>query len=400
MASFCFRLPRALAGVPAMLLAVLLLCMPGTAEAAQETRPQGIGPRPPTPTGVVVNLPARTLYWYVDGELVRSFPVGVGRVTAKTPTGSWKVQNKAVHPWWLPPDGGKAVPPGPANPLGTRWIGFNGGYGIHGNNNPASIGGYVSAGCIRMYKEDVEWLYEQVRVGTPVHVIYEPVQVQLDRGGRAYLAIYPDGYGRGGKSAAQVLTAAGLAPDAVKATQPGLYRADAAGVVNGAAVPAILYQSKPYLAARDLGTRLAATVTWDDAARRVVLDGQPVTTTLKGGSGYVDAEEAAAVLGVEYSWNAQNGVVTLTGHPLFLNGHLLSREGRPFGDEVHLPVRAVAEAAGHSVDWDNTARRALVDGTPVPTVLYRSRSFTPVNELAARLGLPFRTSGSAIYLGN
>lgn len=396
MASFRLRLPGALAA----LLAVLLLCLPGTAEAAQETRPQGIGPRPPTPTGVVVNLPARTLYWYVDGELVRSFPVGIGKSSTQTPTGSYKVQNKAVHPWWLPPNGGKAVPPGPANPLGTRWIGFNGGYGIHGNNNPASIGYLVSLGCVRMYIPDVEWLYEQVSVGTPVHVIYDPVQVQYDRGGRAYLAVYPDVYGWGSKSAAQVLSAAGLAPDTLKPSQPGLYRVDAAGLVNGAGIPAVLHQGKAYLAARELGARLAATVAWDAGSNSVLLDGQSVPTVVRGSTGYIAADAAAAVLGVEYSWNSQSNVAVLTGRPLFLNGHLLNRMGRDMNDEVHLPVRAVGEAAGHTIGWDNTARTALVNGEPVTTVLYRSSSFTPAPVLASRLGLPLRITPGAIYLGN
>lgn len=392
MASFRWRLPALLA----VLLAALVL-QTGLA-SAQETRTQGIGPRPPTPTGVVVNLPARTLYWYVDGKLVRTFPVGIGKTSTQTPIGSYKVQYKAVHPWWQPPSGGKPVPPGPANPLGTRWIGFNGGYGIHGNNNPASIGQVVSLGCIRMYIPDVEWLYDQVSVGTPVHISYEPVQVQYGSDGRTYLAVYADVYGGGSPSAAKVLGAAGLDPDAAKPLQPGLYRVDATVLVNGGSVPAILTKGRAFVPARELGNRLAAIVTWDPDTRTVTLDGQPVTTVLKGSTGYVDVEQAAAVLGVEYSWNAQTNAALLTGQPLFLNGHLLNRQGRSMNDEVYLPVRAVGEAAGHTIGWDNASRQALIDGEAIATTLYRSRAFAPAGLVASGLGLGLHITGGTITL--
>ncbi|MDF2628124.1 MAG: L,D-transpeptidase catalytic domain [Symbiobacteriaceae bacterium] len=307
-----------------VMAAVLALGKPAM---AAETRPQGIGPAPPAPTGIVINLPARTLYWYVDGTLNRSFPVGIGRTTDQTPTGSYKIQNKAVNPWWLPPWGGDIVPPGPSNPLGTRWMAFNYSYGIHGNNVPSSIGGVVSAGCIRMFNADVEWLYDQVRVGTPVNVIYETAQVQTGADGRRYLAVYPDVYGWGSQSAADVLTAAGLAADTVAPDGPGLYRLDAAALVNGQSVPALLHKGRPYVAARALANRLGAEVAWEHETRTVYLDGQPVTTHLKVSTGYVDAEEAAAVLGVEYEWNSETNTVLFSGTPMYVSGHLLIGRG-------------------------------------------------------------------------
>ncbi|HLN60364.1 MAG TPA: L,D-transpeptidase family protein [Symbiobacteriaceae bacterium] len=320
MASFRWRAPVA------VLLVLALLSLAGTA-MAEVTRPQGIGPAPPTPTGVVINLPARTLYWYKDGTLVRTFPVGVGTPATVSPVGSYRVREKAVDPWWQPPGNAPVVPPGPQNPLGTRWMGFYGGYGIHGNNNPSSIGGVVSHGCIRMYVPDVEWLYDQVTVGTPVHIQYETAQILYGPAGQRYLGIYPNIYARKQPTAADVLKGAGYDPATVTVTEPGLYLLDAAALVNGAPLAATLHQGRPYLAARALGQMLGAEVRWDDATRTVLLDGHPVKTVLRGSTGYVDAEEAAAVLGVEYAYNAETATAVLTGRPLFVNGHLQNQQG-------------------------------------------------------------------------
>ena len=81
------------------------------------------------------------------------------------------------NPWWYPPnsrwaEGQKPIPPGPNNPLGTRWMGLSApGVGIHGTPNPASIGYSVSHGCIRMYIPDAEWLFSSVDVGTTVFIV-------------------------------------------------------------------------------------------------------------------------------------------------------------------------------------------------------------------------------------
>ncbi len=377
-------------------LAVLLLTTPAL---AAETRPQGIGPRAPAPTGVLVNLPARTLYWYREGKLVRAFPVGIGKYSSQTPLGSYKVQNKAKNPWWQPPWGGDPVAPGPANPLGTRWIGFNGEYGIHGNNNPASIGSLVSLGCIRMYIPDVEWLYDQVSVGTPVTVVYEPIQLLYGEDGRRYLAIYHDVYEMGGRSTAAVLTGAGIEADAVvSGAAPGRYALDAAATVNGEAIPTILHQGKAYLAARLLAGKVTAGLAWDAATSTVSLDGQPLPTVVRGSTGYVEAEGAAAALGVAYS-GSEDQVTITAGSPVFLKGALLGRWGQPGeGGETLLPVRAVAEAAGAAVGWNAETREALVGGEPVPTVLIAGRAYTGAAVLAARLALSMTVDGPSIHL--
>jgi lipoprotein-anchoring transpeptidase ErfK/SrfK len=127
---------------------------------------------------IVVTRAANTLRLYDGRRLVRSFPVATGQAVYPTPAGIWRIVVKQVDPWWYPPTydawakGLKPVPPGPSNPLGTRWMGLNApGVGIHGTDAPTSIGYSASHGCVRMNVPDAEWLFEHVRVGTPVVIL-------------------------------------------------------------------------------------------------------------------------------------------------------------------------------------------------------------------------------------
>jgi lipoprotein-anchoring transpeptidase ErfK/SrfK len=110
-------------------------------------------------------------------KLVRTFGVATGQPSFPTPTGHWHVVEKQKNPWWFPPDspwaqGLKPIPPGPGNPLGTRWMGLDAaGVGMHGTPDAASIGYSASHGCIRMRIPDAEWLFDRVRIGTPVFII-------------------------------------------------------------------------------------------------------------------------------------------------------------------------------------------------------------------------------------
>jgi lipoprotein-anchoring transpeptidase ErfK/SrfK len=119
----------------------------------------------------------RLVLW--DGtRFVRAFPVATGQAIYPTPLGHFQIVVKEKNPWWYPPTqdawakGLKPVPPGPGNPLGTRWMGLSApGVGIHGTNEPWSIGHSESHGCIRMQVPSAEWLYNHVRVGTPVFIV-------------------------------------------------------------------------------------------------------------------------------------------------------------------------------------------------------------------------------------
>jgi len=149
--------------------------------------------------GVVVNLAERNIYYYEKGRPVRAFPAAIGKRGWETPTGDFTIINKAKNPTWFPPSWAleeKPVPPGPDNPLGDRWMGLSvQGYGIHATNAPSSVGLYVSHGCMRMYPEQAQELYDLVSVGTPVVIVYRRVVFGFwPEEGVVYMAHYPDPY--------------------------------------------------------------------------------------------------------------------------------------------------------------------------------------------------------------
>ena len=118
----------------------------------------------------------RLVVW--DGkERWRTFGVATGQAIYPTPLGHFSIVTKQMNPWWYPPDspwaaGLKPVPPGPGNPLGTRWMGLSApGVGIHGTPDAASSGYSASHGCIRMRIPDAETVFAHVEVGTPVFIV-------------------------------------------------------------------------------------------------------------------------------------------------------------------------------------------------------------------------------------
>ena len=123
---------------------------------------------------IVIRRGANELRYYQGAKLVRRFGVATGQAIYPTPTGTFSVVDMQLNPWWRPPDsdwakGLKPIPPGPGNPLGTRWMGLSApGVGIHGTPDDTSIGYSASHGCIRMHIPDAEWLFHHVKLGTPV----------------------------------------------------------------------------------------------------------------------------------------------------------------------------------------------------------------------------------------
>jgi lipoprotein-anchoring transpeptidase ErfK/SrfK len=126
---------------------------------------------------IVIRRGLNKLLLYDGMKLRRDFGVATGQSRYPTPLGKWEIVVKWRNPWWYPPASDWAkdaepIPPGPGNPLGTRWMGLSApAVGIHGTPDPASIGYSVSHGCIRMRIPEVEWLFTQVDIGTPVYII-------------------------------------------------------------------------------------------------------------------------------------------------------------------------------------------------------------------------------------
>ncbi|MFQ5634494.1 MAG: L,D-transpeptidase family protein, partial [Gammaproteobacteria bacterium] len=148
-------------------------------------------PRAPR-EGLVLNIAAKRLFYYPPAgegqpQTVETYPIGIGRAGWATPTGATTVITKARDPIWYVPasvrrehrEAGdplpRQVPPGPDNPLGSRVLGLGiPGYLIHGTNKPAGVGMRVSHGCVRLFPENIEHLYDRVEIGTPVRIVNQP----------------------------------------------------------------------------------------------------------------------------------------------------------------------------------------------------------------------------------
>jgi lipoprotein-anchoring transpeptidase ErfK/SrfK len=119
---------------------------------------------------IVVSLEDRKLALVEDGQVKKVYTVAVGKPTTPSPSGTFSIARRVKNPTYS--HNGKTVLPGPGNPVGTRWMGLSvKGYGIHGTNEPNSIGKAASHGCIRMGRKDLEEFYELVNAGDTVELV-------------------------------------------------------------------------------------------------------------------------------------------------------------------------------------------------------------------------------------
>ncbi len=161
--------PRKAAWVPAAMLAMT------TVSAALQTS----APAPPSPKApefakatvrwVLVSIPDRKLALFANGKVVRIYRVAVGKTSTPSPVGEFTIANRVTNPTYY--HKGQVIGAGKGNPVGTRWMGLSAkSYGIHGTNQPNSIGKAASTGCIRMGKHDLEELFAIVDVGDTVQI--------------------------------------------------------------------------------------------------------------------------------------------------------------------------------------------------------------------------------------
>lgn len=165
---FIRKPPRILAAVTVLLLCFVLMII---AYNQWDELELAAIPNQPTeaPTGqlsIFIKIPARILELYANGKVYKTYRIAVGKSETPSPVGEWVIIWKSYRAGDI---------------FGTRFLALNvpwGGYGIHGTNQPWSIGGYASHGCIRMRNKDIEELYEWVPVGTPVRIENHPIAIQ------------------------------------------------------------------------------------------------------------------------------------------------------------------------------------------------------------------------------
>ncbi|HET6419477.1 MAG TPA: L,D-transpeptidase family protein [Geobacteraceae bacterium] len=153
--------------------------------------------------GIVINISEMRLYFFPrrNSNYVYTFPIGIGDDGKETPVGNFRVIQKKARPYWVVPKSIKqedpnlpnVVPPGPDNPLGTHALRLSmPSVLIHGTNKPWGIGRKVSHGCIHLYPEDIPWLFDNVKTGTQVKIIRQPVKAGV-RANRVYLEVHDNG---------------------------------------------------------------------------------------------------------------------------------------------------------------------------------------------------------------
>jgi len=402
-------------------------------------------PRPPFADGLVLNVPAFSLRLYQGGRLVREHRIAVGRPPTPTPCGDFFVMCKVRTPSWYPPGGGDPVPPGPANPLGNWWLGLSADrYGIHGTNDPFSIGHAVSMGCVRLADAEAGELFNRVAVGYPVSIVYRPIEAWrcLETGERV-LALHGDIYGRatGTVAAAELdasMLAAGLNPAAcavrgdllaafgrgartsvslgVPVRFNGLYLAAGMAAPAGDPVWAALGATTSAVAAaavapplalvppavarmliplRPLAAAIGEVPAWNEAAGRAVVRGVEVGDAIVDGRCYV-RPAALDLLGLRWAWDDAGGALDISLLQVEVRGTGRGEVGWPGpaaavtggafirGAGVLAGLLPLAAAIGVDASWDGTTT-GLVAGATVPVVAVNGTAYVTLDDLAAAL---------------
>lgn len=148
---------------------------------------------------LVLNVAAKKLILYTNGEATKEYPVGVGTSLTPTPLGDFKIVRRIYNPAWVNPfRQSKVIAPGEKNPIGQYWLGFalnkkTQEYGFHATSDLSSIGRASTHGCIRLHPDDMKELFNLVKIGTTVHVIYNPIEVKEFQN-KLFVRAYPDIY--------------------------------------------------------------------------------------------------------------------------------------------------------------------------------------------------------------
>jgi L,D-transpeptidase ErfK/SrfK len=279
-----------------------------------------IGLKGASPTcRIVINLPSRTLDFYAQNSLVKTYPLAIGKPSTPTPIGNFTIRQKEVNPWWYPPRSKKAVPPGPNNPLGYRWMEFAPLYGIHGTNAPWAIGGWVSNGCVRMDEADVEELFDLVPFGTAVYIHYDLARIEMNAIGQVSLGIYPDVYSLKRQSATvreveQKMLEAGVPNFANEKILENIINKKAGQQVplfqihklkvNGTLLQGqiVASQGQLFIPIWKVAVFFHGNVVWDEQQQLVYSNNQVVPGAVKGEILYVLAQDVQSLFGGMWLW--------------------------------------------------------------------------------------------------
>ncbi len=352
---------------------------------------------------IIINKSTNQLGYFHNGELVQVFAVGTGRSNSLTPEGSFIIVNKIKNrPYYK-----KNIPGGhPRNPLGNRWLGLNARgtngttYAIHGNNNSASIGKYVSGGCVRMYNDEVRWLFEQVELYTPVIIghysaNFEEAAKKVGYQLRGPIEVFMEG-------------------EQLKLENPPLL------VNNHVLVPL-----------RAIFSALGAKVTWEpktqsitaekgDRKIKLTVAGKQafindkeqmleVPATVYNGATFVPVRFVTEALGANIRWDQETRVIAIAAKKevetripvdISLNGQL-----NPFEQGAYLkngitmvPLRDIIQEIGAIITRDQQNGQITVRKDETVVTLQVNESTAYVNDVETKLPIPVEVVGGTTYV--
>lgn len=362
-----------------LMLGVMAIFVPKMTEAAS------------TGQLIVINKSTNELAFFENGELIRTFPVGTGRTTDLTPEGRFPIVNKIKNrPYYT--DG---IPGGdPRNPLGDRWLGLDarGTYGttyaIHGNNNSASIGNYVSAGCVRMHNSDIHWLFDQVKLHTDVVIVRSSKTFEQLATASGYNLLPPIKVQVDGK-AIHVSADPFMRDNRILVPMRSIFNALGASVTWNA-------QTKTVTASKD-GKNIQLTI----GSKRAKINGQTylldVTPSIENNHTFVPTRFVSEALGATVQWNKASRTVSLTTpkkpdpgptmRPInvTLNGNAVAGNAFMIDGVAMVPMRNIFEWLGVSFTYDSQSQTVHASHQGRTMIVTAGEKIATINELSTTL---------------
>ncbi|MDI3533884.1 MAG: hypothetical protein PWQ82_249 [Thermosediminibacterales bacterium] len=336
---------------------------------------------------ILLNIPSLTLKLFENEKLIRTYPVAAGKSITQTPIGEFKINNKIINPYWYP-KGKPPVPLGPDNPLGTRWLGLQDGYGIHGNNNPNSIGTFVSLGCIRLYNKDIEELFDMVKIGTVVTVTYETIEIVNNENDK-YIVVYPDVYNLGVNKPKKILSVIHDLkidiPEEKLKILLNLVDEKKVFLTNGYI---ITLNNEPITT--DVFIKDGVVFVEKEAIMKsldLMQINEDVLCKTINQKNYISLNDLAKFIEITFSIDEEIELINIDINRIRLNGYFLTAYKKNSNNKPLIPLRRLAEACGQKIEWDPIEKKVKVNEKPVEVFLKGSSSYITTEKAKELFGI-------------
>ncbi len=345
---------------------------------------------------IVVNLPSRMLELYSGNTLIKEYPVAIGKAATPTPIGQFTVIDMEKNPTWIPVGRDIVVPSGPDNPLGYRWIGFFELYGVHGTNEPWTVGQVVSSGCVRMREESAEELFEVVKKGTPIKINYDRIKVKVSSGGQVSIGVYPDVYNRKIVTLWEVneqLAEVGLKGLVSDKLLLKIIREEADGQVvlanihnikvNGKMLTerAVAISEKRYVPVWAIGKALNSNIVWDEKNQVIWKDKHSTPGVVKGDILYIYDENIKELFHGDVIFNESENCLEINNIMIIVNGKFLGREVEVVRGVLALPALPLMDGLGKVATYDDIGNTMTFEGRTIPITVIDDQPYIQINKI-------------------